>query len=38
MLKYSYFGYIIAPDRDEAENIFRNEKSNNKTNAIMQKN
>lgn len=21
-MKYRYFGYIIAPDRDEAENIF----------------
>lgn len=21
-LKYTYYGYIIAPDRDEAENIF----------------
>ena len=27
MLRYSYYGYIIAPDRDEAENIFQKDKT-----------
>lgn len=27
MLRYCYYGYIIAPDRDEAENIFQKDKT-----------
>lgn len=39
-MKYTYYGYIIAPDRDEAENIFKAPQKTASTklnNALIQK-